>query len=319
MERNLPVELILIEEIAEAARYGTRFDYEDAALEGSLEKRGILFPLLLTRRLEEKAEVISGHRRLFYARRKPEKRVPVTFVEEEFSEKELFLLSLYSNWGQTFAELDRMETLLKAEKVFSFDREEIRQEICPALGIDEKGVSLEEYRGAGKLVCEIHGLIQKKRLPFRGASSLNRFSREEQGLLARQVFEGMHLTTNQLLLLSEWIDDLKRARKVSLETLLGEASFRKVLENCKPDPRTRGERFLRAVRTLRSPRLSEREESFDRLKERAKLPEEIQLERPESFEAEGILLRARLKNRESLVRLLRFLEDQGPFLNSFLE
>jgi hypothetical protein len=319
VERNLPVELVPLNGVSRESPYGWRFDYEDPALQASVERRGILFPLLLVRGSEGQAEVISGHKRLNYARQEGLVTIPAFFVDEDFSEKERFLLSVYSNWGQRFSELDRMEAISRAEKRFGFGEENIREELCPALGIDEKGPPLEVYRKAGRLAREIHLLICKGRLPFRGIASLERFSVEEQARLACAVFDKMHLTTNQLLLVSDWIYDLKRGKQGSLEGLLEEASVEKFLTGSTGDPRSRGEAFFRLLRRLRFPRLSEKEENFSRLKEALEMPEELQLEHSEGFEAEGILLRASFRDRGALARILRFLRERGSSFESFLE
>jgi hypothetical protein len=316
VERKLPVELIPVEAISEERRYGARFDYADLPLEASLKTKGILFPLLLARGAKRSVEIISGHKRFLYAQRIGERRIPARFVEQRFSEKELFLLSLYSNWNQNVSELDRMEALRKAETVFGFTSEEIRQDLGPALGIPETGGWVEEYRKVGRLRGDIHLLIHQKQLPFRGASALSRFSDKEQELLVRAVFDRMHLTTNQLLLIAEWLGDLKKIDKTSLEVLFQEDSLQGCFDISKGDGRGRGEKFFEGVRALRFPRLSKKEKEFKRFKETLKTPQEILLEPPSGFEAEGVLLRAHLRNRESLERVLRYLESHGRTLES---
>lgn len=317
MERNLAARMILTDYVAEEFPYGLRFDYRDPRLEASLEKRGILSPLLWVS-AGKKAALISGHKRFLYARRRHWEEIPATFIEETFSEKELFLLSLYSNWNQNFSELDRMEALRKGEKIFGLSPEEIREEVLPALGLGDHPGRLEEYRRLAGLDPTCHALIHQKKLPFRGVIDLDRFTQGEQRFLAASVFPFVHLTTNQLRLACEWLFDLQKIKKVSLGEIFREKSLREALDHSHLEPRARGERLFDALRQLRFPRLSQEEEDFLRLKNEFEPLREIQLERPEGFEEPGILLHARLKDREGLQRVLRFLAARQPSLETFL-
>ena len=317
MERQAEFELISVGAISKERPYGFRFEENDPCLEASFEKRGILCPVLLRPSGDGSAVLVSGHRRLVFARRKSLERVPAAWVREDLSEREFFLLAVYSNWNQNFSELDRMTVLQKAEAVFGFSEEEILEEIFPALGLSPSRGVLEEYRRTAGLAPEIHRLVFQGRLPFRGLSGLRRFSREEQAFLAREVFEKAHLTANQVRLTAEWVFDLRKIKKCSLEALLQAVEFLEIFKPSETDARGRGERFFERVRSLRFPRLTEAESKFRRLQSRL-AGEGIQIERPENFEAEGFLLRGRLKNRESLERILRFLETHRSRLESLL-
>lgn len=317
MERNTADRLISLEQITKKYPYGFRFDFRDPLLEASLEARGVLTPILVApyRRMHV---LIAGHKRFFHAVRKKMKKLPVIFVRAGFSEKEIFLLSVYSNWNQNMPDLDRMKAIGMAEKDFKLTSEEVRDEVLPALGLNPKDGILEEYRRVGALSEKIHSLLAEKKLPFRGAASMEKFSLSEQSFLAGSVFKRIHLTTNQVILISGWLSDLKKIRKSVLEELFQEEALKDVLKNSKTDSRTSGEMLFEALRALRFPRLSEEEKSFRRLKGKIEEEGEIRLERPEGFEAEGVLLHARLRDRKEAGRVLDFLESHRSILESYL-
>ena len=211
-----------------------------------------------------------------------------------------------------------MKALQKALDL-GFTEEEVREEILPVLGMEPSPFLLEEYRLVGSLVPGIHDLIHEKKLPFRGASALNRFQKEEQVFLARSIFQNVHLTTNQLSLFAEWLFDLKRSRKISLEVLGDDDVIQAILKNPHFDLRAKGEKLFEKVRALRFPRLLEEEKEFLSAKRQwENSNREIRVERPEGFESEGMVLRAHLKNRESLWRVFDFLEANRASLESFL-
>lgn len=316
MERNSLPKLISLDRISRNFPYGLRFDYEDPRLGASLEKRGILFPLLAV--LEgEKAVLVSGHKRFFCALQKGWEEVPLSFVGQEFSEKELFFLSLYSNWNQSFSDLDRMRAIQKGEKIFRMGEGELQEEVLPALGLSPTASTLEEFRRLARLSEEIQFLVHKGKIPSRGISRFSQFSKEEQHLLSRTLFDGAHFTTNQLILLAEWIWDLKKVKRISLEELF-EGEIQNIMKHPSLDPRTRGEKLFTALRLLRFPSLSKEEKDFRRLKVQLEERGEIHIEKPEGLHREGVLLRARLRNRESLTRVLEFLENHRESLESLL-
>ncbi len=316
MERNVSTKLIPTERISKDFPYGLRFRYEDPRLEASLEKVGIVFPLLAVPQ-REKFLLVSGHKRFSYCVRMKWDKVPVTLVEKEFSDKELFLLSLYSNWNQTFSDLDQMTAVWKAREIFKMEEEDLEEEVLPALGLPSPSL-LEDLGRVSGLAEEIHDLIHSGKLPFRGTAALSSFSKEEQRLLARSFFETAHWTTNQLVLVSEWLLDIKKSKKISLGEVITEEKTGEILKSPHLDPRSRGEKLFERVRLLRFPALSQEEKNFRRLKSRLEETKEIRVEKPEGLETEGVLLRARLRNREGLTRVLQFLKTHRDSLESLL-
>ncbi|MBI4115421.1 MAG: hypothetical protein HY447_02475 [Candidatus Omnitrophica bacterium] len=319
MERNSNFELIPTAQISLEFPYGFRFHYEDPGLESHFERKGILLPILVVRDANQKWTVVSGHKRFLFARKRKLSTLSAHVIQDDFSKKELFLLSLFSNWNQQFSDLDRMITVCKAKTDFGFSLEEIQQDILPALGLPCERAFLEELQQVSRLIREIHILIYEKKIPFRGASSLNRFSKEEQLLLVEGVFGKVHLTTNQLILISEWIFDLKKIKRVSLGGLMEENTIQAILMHLKEDARAKGERFFTAIRLLRFPRLSEMEKNFDCLKQKVEQTKEIRLEHFKGFEKKGVRLQAEIKNREGISRVLRFLETHRDSFESFLK
>ena len=86
--------------------------------------------------------------------------------------------------------------------------------------------------------------------------SLKRFSEEEQSFFAERVFPRVHLTANQLIRLAEWLSDLKKLKKTTLESLVQEGSIQEILSNPRLDLRARGEKLFEQVRSLRFPNVT---------------------------------------------------------------
>ena len=101
--------------------------------------------------------------------------------------------------------------------------------------------------------------------PLKGASALARFPGAEQAFLAATVLAKAHFTTNQLVLISGWLFDLKKIRGEGVREILKSAEIQRVLQHPKMDLRTRGERLFTLIRALRYPRLSAADKNFKRL------------------------------------------------------
>jgi len=319
MESELLNQRVSLDRIAETKPFGVRFDFQDPVLEASLDRLGILCPLLAAGGRAENLVLISGHKRFFHAQQRHWESLPVSLVQESFSDREFFLLSLYSNWGQAFGDLDRMEALRKAENDYQFTEKEILAEVMPVLGLVPTRGVLEDYRRAGSLCPKIHLLIQDRHLAFQGASGLGRFSIEEQRLLAETVFDSLHLTSGQLTRVAEWLFDLKKGKGASLESVLSEKKLEESLVSTQSDLRSRGERFFAVLRSLRHPRLSEEEGRLRKLKAQIEENKNLQLHWPEGLEKKEISVTARLHRSGDLERVLRFLEAHGPALEFPLE
>lgn len=313
----LEPQFISTEAISEDFPYGCRFAYEDNRLESSLQKRGILTPLLVKRSPSGKSNIVAGHKRWLWAQRTKQDQFPAILIEEEVSERELFILSLYSNWNQSFPELDRMRAIGKAHTVFGLSKDEILEEVLPPLGLVPIRAVLEEYLSVAGLASEIHKMIFEQKIPFKAAARLKGFSHDEQLFLSGILYE-VYLTTNQLALIAEWLIDLKKMKNTTLRDIFSEVGLERILQDRNLNPRRRGEKVFEFFHTIRFPKLTEEERRFASLKRQSEREEEIILERPQGVEGEGILFRARLKNRESLNRILAFLERQRSSIESFL-
>lgn len=321
MERESTQGLIPLALISKEGRFGFRFEFEDAPLTASVKTLGVRLPGLLAPAGPglPTFRVIDGHRRLRAAAALGLKKIPAVVLEETLPDRELFLLSLFSNWNQNLSELDRMTAIQKGEQGFGFTEAEILEQVFPPLGLPNDPALLKEYRRAAGLVPSVHRLIFEKAVPFRGAGRLEKFTAGEQEFLAREVFPHVHLTSSQLMLLAEWWGDLKRGRRTSLESLVGPETLARISDPSGPDKRGRGELLFKIVRKERFPRLAQAEEDFRKLQQQMAAAREISLERPEGFEAEGFFLKAQIKNPEGLSRVLKALHASQSKLASYFK
>ncbi len=229
-------------------------------------------------------------------------------------------LSVFSNWNQAFSDLDRAFTVKRLSAEFEFSEEIILQDFFPALGGEPDKGLYSEYLDAAGLDSSLLDLIADGFLPFRGAKALSRFSAKDQrewvSILTRAA-----LTSNQCWKAADWLFDLQKTKGESLKVVLSHhPDLTAVLDPPQTDRRAKADQFFKALWQIRFPRLAEREKKWAGLvREISAGSREIRIEAPAFFEDEGILLKAKLKNRGALDAALNLLGEKRNLLNSLFD
>ena len=275
-------------------------------------------PLIVTK--DSRPAILSGHQRYHAACRAKVREIPVLQIQENLSEGDCFILAVLSNWNQNWQDLDRAWTIHKAKEKFHLAERDLTELILPALGLPAEKYILEQYQSAAGLDPSILDLMAEDKLPFRGSQILSRFSAQDQRAWSSLIVPHAAFTTNQLLKTGEWIGDLLKKERAGLSDFLGQYGLTAILQREETDRRQRAENFYTAVRLLRFPRLAEYEKKFHSLsKSLEKDSRELTLEAPESFEAQGFTLRAKIRDSQSLKNIMEVLERQKPSLNSLFD
>ena len=111
MERFI-YKLVKVQDIKPEEPFSLRYQLRDAALEHSIEKRGILTPVLVTSS-GDRLQLIAGHKRMAAARRLEFSSIPVCELQGSPSLEDLWMVSILSNWNQGWHDLDRCWALKK--------------------------------------------------------------------------------------------------------------------------------------------------------------------------------------------------------------
>ena len=126
---------------------------------------------------------------------------------------------------------------MKQAVKFGFEEPELLQEILPLLGLPPERHLRLEFQSVVNIQPELLNAVASGKIPFRGASLLARFSPEDQKVFAGVLAERLHLTSSQLMKTAEWLLDMMRAPRRSLEEVLGTADLREILDCPQKDTR----------------------------------------------------------------------------------
>lgn len=299
--------------------YSCRYSLRDAVLEKSIARHGIMTPLVVSAGREK--TLVAGHRRLAAAKALGLDSIRVFEIQGSWPRPDFFVAAVLSNWNQQWSDLDRACVIRRAIEDFHLEESEMMDGILPALGLPSQKGIVKDYHRAASLAPELLDLVAAGKLPLRGAQALSRFAQRDQKTFAHRIAHHAALTTNQLIKTGEWLFDLLKASRCDIAAFLAKnSSLESVLENPKWDPNRKGEEYCRLLRALRFPRLADREKEFgSRLLALGCESEDLKVEAPPAFEEEGFTLRARIRNAETLDRVLNHLGRNKTLLNSLFD
>lgn len=288
------------------------------ALAESIAQQGVVMPLIVTG--DSNPMILAGFRRFAAARKAGHLEIPSLTLNTEVSPKDAFLLAILSNWQMQWDEVDRAYCLGRGVREFGLSPEDATQTLLPAMGLEPLKHIFEEYFETAQLEPLLLKAIQEKRMPYRGARQLNRFSKEDQRAFAELIADRAALTAQDLLKVQEWLRGLMRQSGRSLQETLIANGAETILSHLIWDRSIKGDKFCQTLREQAHPSLTAQEKRLaDALKSVSDFSGDFRVEAPLFFEEQGYQLRAKIKNKADLARYRQLLEKHGEWLNSLFD
>ncbi|MBP1574203.1 MAG: ParB/RepB/Spo0J family partition protein [Oscillospiraceae bacterium] len=172
--------------------YKVRDDSDMESLEESIGEQGIAMPLLVRplENAEGEYEIISGHRRLFAARRLGLKEVPV--IVYDISREDAIVMLVDSNLFR--------EHVLPSEKAFAYKMKleamnhkgrttcgQVGHKSRDNISKDESGRQIQRYIRLTQLIGELLILVDEGKIAFTPAVELSFLTEQEQRTLLEHV------------------------------------------------------------------------------------------------------------------------------------
>lgn len=213
--------------------YKVRDDVDMESLEESISEQGIAMPLLVRplENAEGEYEIISGHRRLFAARRLGLKEVPV--IVYDISREDAIVMLVDSNLFR--------EHVLPSEKAFAYKMKleamlHRGKALCGQVGHksrdniseDESGRQIQRYIRLTQLIGELLILVDEGKIAFTPAVELSFLTEHEQ----RTLLE--HVVLNDC---TPSLSQANRMKKLSQEGKLTSEEIQKIMSEEKANQR----------------------------------------------------------------------------------
>ena len=213
--------------------YKVRDDADMESLEESINEQGIAMPLLV-RPLENadgEYEIISGHRRLFAARRLGLKEVPV--IVYDISREDAIVMLVDSNLFR--------EHVLPSEKAFAYKMKleamnhkgrttcgQVGHKSRDNISEEESGRQIQRYIRLTQLIGELLILVDEGKIAFTPAVELSFLTEQEQRTLLEQVVLGDCTPS---------LSQANRMKKLSQEGKLTSEEIQKIMSEEKANQR----------------------------------------------------------------------------------
>lgn len=296
-----------------------RYTLEDPALEASIQKLGVMIPLLIVQE-EGRQLLLSGHKRLAAAEKAGLAEIPVQILEKKLTPKQQFLAAVISNWGQTPCDLDVMRASVLALRDFKFTEDEYTEELLPALGLAPQRNLIRDVLKTQALEKEVLDAVAAGQLPFKGAAQLLKFPPDDQRVFVREAAQKLRFSVSQLQETVECLYDMMRQSYRTLGELLKDSVFSRILQDEKSDPRQRTDAFMKILREKKNPRLSQMEKDFaGQAGQITSKLDGLSLEAPPYFENQGYFLKMHVRSAESLNQLQQLLAEERSSFNALLQ
>lgn len=213
--------------------YKVRDDADMESLEESISEQGIAMPLLVRplENAEGEYEIISGHRRLFAARRLGLKEVPV--IVYDISREDAIVMLVDSNLFR--------EHVLPSEKAFAYKMKleamnhkgkttcgQVGHKSRDSISEDESGRQIQRYIRLTQLIGELLILVDEGKIAFTPAVELSFLNEHEQ----RTVLE--HVVLNDC---TPSFSQANRMKKLSQEGKLTAEEIGKIMSEEKANQR----------------------------------------------------------------------------------
>ena len=213
--------------------YKVRDDADMESLEESISEQGIAMPLLVRplENAEGEYEIISGHRRLFAARKLGLKEVPV--IVYDISREDAIVMLVDSNLFR--------EHVLPSEKAFAYKMKleamnhkgrttcgQVGHKSRDNISEEESGRQIQRYIRLTRLIGELLILVDEGKIAFTPAVELSFLTEQEQRTLLEQVVLGDCTPS---------LSQANRMKKLSQEGKLTSEEIQKIMSEEKANQR----------------------------------------------------------------------------------
>jgi ParB family chromosome partitioning protein len=297
-------------------RFRTSYFFSLDQLILSIKKIGLLYPPCVVLR-DNHFVLVSGWRRVLACLKLSFSSTEVLVLKER-DDLRAFLATFYENLGtRDFSLVEKAEVLSRLKK-FGLSKAEIQKYYFPLLGIPPSPFHLDIFLALADFDLSLKKSIHEKNMTFPIVRLLSELRPGERTLVLPLL---LPLGQNKREEILQDLVEISRRDDVIIEEILGDPEIQKTLNSRKLSPFQKAEKIRLALRKIRFPRLSSRQESFERSLKKVHWPEEIGLKPSAFFEEDSLALTFRFKNKKEFQARVSKLQELAsqPELSQILK
>jgi ParB family chromosome partitioning protein len=271
-------------------------------LDASLERHGCLFQPWVRQKEKQEYQIVDGFKRLHWARERGRERVECIIFEQQSPPASLMVRRMEAKlFGPPLNVAEKAQVVAKLASVLP--QQEVISQFFPALSIPSRP---EALTGWCRLAAAGEPLLEAAALETVSERAAMELVTWEEGALQAMLVLLVELRCSA----SIQMEILERVTEIALgqgrkrADLLHESELKGISGDSKLNHRQKTQALRELLVRYRFPRLRAREERFARDLSQAKLPRQLRLAPPPSFEGEQWRLQLSFSRPEELESLL---------------
>jgi hypothetical protein len=295
-------------------RFRFSYHFDPGKLLQSINKIGIVCPLVVVKRDDPRFVILSGWKRVLSCIELSFRAIPVFLLQED-DDCRAFLFSLYENLAIRNFNILEKAGILHLLDGFIKDEKKIVKQFFPLLDIPATLSYLDIYLKIARLDPVWKKMIFDKKMPLTAVKLLTEFTPQDKEKLFPLI---LPLSLNKLKQFMEDLFELSKKTGRSPGTLLSMPEIQAVFQDDNLSSLQKAERIRSILRTKRYPTLSSWKKSFDASLRKARLSKEVAFDAPSFFEDGEFAVTFSLKNKEDFQKRLAKLRDLASDEDLFL-
>ena len=303
---------VSINELFLDKRFCLRDEPSDSLLYSSVEKYGIIQPLIGVN-VRGEINIIAGFKRFNAAQKLGFSEVPVCVIEN-CSEKELFLRTVLTAEAAGLNDFDKCLVFKKAVRDFGFDIIDAMESFCEFLLLPKSRRVVEEYLSVFELDEKLTSLLEKNALPFRAVKYLLKFQNDEQAVFADKVMSVCFFSSSEYKFVIETLLLIVKRDSLSLADVLEDSMIKEVFLDKSLSEREKAGVFIDILRKKEKPVYSEMQQIFEAIQNDLNFSKNIKLKESPYFESPFFSLQINFKNIDELFKATGEIEEKESLL-----
>jgi ParB family chromosome partitioning protein len=268
-----------------------------ACLADSIDRIGLINPLLLQARQDLRYRIITGFRRHAALSQLGVDDVPA-FIVSDHEPIEMFRMALEDNSSmRTFDAIELSTVIDKLHKSFGLGREEIVSKYLPLLGFGQNAKVYDLYAPLQALDESWQRGLRDNAISVEVASLMAPVSKSDRKAIY-SLITTLKLSRNRQREFYHLLRDCSELREMTMGELLSDAEIVSGLNDEKLTVSQKTERIKRILWSWRYPRFTAVNVQFETLIRKANLPPDVKIQPPSYFEGETFKLTMSFKNQK---------------------
>lgn len=272
----------------------------DEGLCRSLRRVGLLNPLSVRKRQDDRLQIISGFRRLTACLENGVEKVPALIYAQGMDSLNAFGLAVHDNLSRGYNLIEKSNIFHKLINLFHASHDEAIQDYMPLLGLSPGPSLLHDYLSLQNLTEDMRYYIHETDMPLSCASPIASFNDREQDALLK-FFRPLRPGLNRLREMLANAEETAAREGNDIADILSRKEFKIISDSDAPRPR-KLEMARAALKNMRFPEISAAETNIIKLTKALKLPPDISLRLPPYLEGDTIKAELSFKSTDALRR-----------------